>query len=66
MEKLTIKCPKCGHDTINVPIWGSGEVSTGGSLEHPEPVSVNVDLKDGPVFCTECNHEGDIDDFKTN
>ena len=50
---MKFRCPQCGHNKVNVAIWGSAE-TTDGQLE---VVYINPDWKEN-VRCTKCDHEG--------
>ena len=40
-----IKCPKCGHDEVNVAIWGSANIKSHSAAfeDDFDQVSINVD-----------------------
>ena len=60
-----IKCPNCGHNEVNVAIWGSAEVegTFTTDIRIADVVSVNIDRHES-ARCTQCDHEADYSEFK--
>lgn len=56
-----IQCPKCGHDEINVPVWGGADTKDGEIFTNE---MLNIDYKDDTTRCKRCEHEGFFSDFE--
>ena len=57
-----IRCPKCGHDSVNVLIWGTA--STKDFISH-EVLNTEMDLKEHARCENEsCEYEGWESEFK--